>query len=649
MHSFFYLILAILGLGFLVFIHELGHYFAALRVGMRVEAFGIGFGKAIYSWTAKNGVEWRINWLPFGGYVKIAGMEKEDDVEPSDIPDGFFGKSPIDRIKVALAGPVVNLVFALLAFTALWGLGGREKNFEDFSSRAGWVDPASELYEGGVRPGDIISSYEDKPVVSFKDHLYAAMMGDGDIKVKGYHVDYDSGQQTAFQLDIAPYSHPSSANKEILTTGILKSASYVLYPEKDAYGKATKLMEGSPMENSGIKPGDRIVWANGEKIFSVMHLQQVINEDKVLLTVERGPGEIVQVRVPRVAVEELRFGAVEKDEIVDWQFESGLRAEKLGKLLFLPYNLNPNCLVEGRLPFVDEDVESQVLTNGEELLRAGDRVIAVDGVSVRRAHEVLKAIQARYVNIIVSRMAGDASLLPSDEADAAFDGEINWSDISKLASTIGTASPLETAGTMVALKRVQPKRSLDFARSEKEQKRLEEGIRSRVKLVEEIADPELRRRTLAAFHEAQERLLIGLPLTDRKVTHNPEPFTLFGDVFDETFGTLRALFSGHISPKWLAGPVGIVQVIQHHWMLGIQEALYWIAAISLNLGTLNLLPIPVLDGGHICFAIWEMVTGRKLSSKTMERLIIPFAVVLIGFLVFLTYHDVSRIFSGVFG
>ncbi len=64
--SLIYALFAILGLGFLVFIHELGHYWVARRQGMRVEAFSIGFGKALYSWEW-DGVKWQICWLPFGG------------------------------------------------------------------------------------------------------------------------------------------------------------------------------------------------------------------------------------------------------------------------------------------------------------------------------------------------------------------------------------------------------------------------------------------------------------------------------------------------------------------------------------------------------------------------------------------------------
>jgi regulator of sigma E protease len=98
--SFLYVLLAILGLGFLVFIHELGHFIMARRQGMKVEAFSIGFGKPIYSWE-KNGVKWMIGILPFGGYVKIAGMSREGNLEPYEIPDGFYGKRPWQRIKVA--------------------------------------------------------------------------------------------------------------------------------------------------------------------------------------------------------------------------------------------------------------------------------------------------------------------------------------------------------------------------------------------------------------------------------------------------------------------------------------------------------------------------------------------------------------------
>ena len=119
----FYIILAILGLGFLVFIHELGHFWMARRQGMKVEVFSIGFGRPIYSWM-QNGVRWQVGWLPFGGYVRIAGMQREGSREPHEIAEGFYSKPPLQRIAVAAMGPLVNIFFALIAFIILNMAGG---------------------------------------------------------------------------------------------------------------------------------------------------------------------------------------------------------------------------------------------------------------------------------------------------------------------------------------------------------------------------------------------------------------------------------------------------------------------------------------------------------------------------------------------
>jgi regulator of sigma E protease len=91
-----------------------------------------------------------------------------------------------------------------------------------------------------------------------------------------------------------------------------------------------------------------------------------------------------------------------------------------------------------------------------------------------------------------------------------------------------------------------------------------------------------------------------------------------------------------------------VQVVQRNWTLGVKEALFWLGAISLNLGILNLLPIPVLDGGAIVISLFEIITRKKIHPKTLEKIILPFALLLIIFFVYLTFQDISRIFGGFF-
>src|SRR5690606_1659179 len=118
--------------------------------------------------------------------------------------------------------------------------------------------------------------------------------------------------------------------------------------------------------------------------------------------------------------------------------------------------------------------------------------------------------------------------------------------------------------------------------------------------------------------------------------------------FQEVYRTLFALITGYLSPKHIGGPVGIVQVIQNGWSVGAKEALYWLGMISLNLGLLNLLPIPVLDGGYVLFALFESVTKKRLKAKTMERLIFPFIILMIALFIYLTYNDLLRLLGRFF-
>ena len=189
MITFLYIMAAILALSFLIFIHELGHYMMAKRVGMKVETFSIGFGRPLISWM-RDGVKWQIGWLPFGGFVRIAGTDLEKDADPYQVPDGFFGKSPWARIKVALMGPIANIVFALFAFAALWLLGGREKPFAEFTKKMGWIDPKSALYTYGVRPGDELWALNGQPYQGLQDLAFVSQTSRGPIDLKGAKVDY---------------------------------------------------------------------------------------------------------------------------------------------------------------------------------------------------------------------------------------------------------------------------------------------------------------------------------------------------------------------------------------------------------------------------------------------------------------------------
>lgn len=647
--SMLYVILAILGLSFLIFIHELGHYFMARRLGMRVEVFSIGFGKPIYSWI-KDGVRWQIGWLLFGGYVKIAGMDTADQRDLYEVEDGFFGKGPLDRIKVAIMGPAVNIVFALVAFASLWILGGREKNFSEYTHKIGWIDPKSELYLKGVRPGDEIVSYNGQPYQGSKDHLSAPMTSSDDIVIEGNQVNYLAKEKTPFRYSVKVYPHPSALDKDVVTSGILQPASFILY-DKLPNNAENPLPEGSPMLTSGIQYGDRIVWVDGTAIYSNLQLAHVLNEAKALITIQRGEDVLLR-RVPRVHVEELKLDPEIKEELVDWQFESKLNGIKIQKLFYIPYNLNHSGVVESQIKFIDKDKEEEAFAKHpfsslDSVLEKGDRIVAVDGFPIDHAYEILSLLQDHHVNIIVENNAKFKEIPSWQEADSLFDHQYKWEDLHSLITQIGMNSAPQSAGNLSLLEPVLPKMRKDFEVSPESQARLQEEIREQIREIEMIDDPERRAQARHQLENRDKQLLLGLPsIQDERIQYNPDPVSLFGKVFEEIWHTLKALFTGTLNPKWMTGPIGIVQVVHSHSMGSLKEALFWLGAISLNLGVLNLLPLPVLDGGTICFSLYEIMTGRRLKTKTLEKFIIPFAILLIGFFIFITYHDLARILGG---
>jgi regulator of sigma E protease len=639
--NLFYIILALLGLNLLVFIHELGHYIVARREGMRVDVFSIGFGKPLISWMRK-GVKWQICPLLFGGYVRIAGMEKEGDLEPYEVPDGFYSKKPWARIKVALAGPVVNLVFALVIFGVIWAFGGRQKPFAQFTKLIGYIDTKSELYQNGVRPGDEITEYNGEPFSGYKDLIYAAIMNGHPANVEGNKINYFTSQKTPYDYTLTPYETPLMG-KGLKTVGVLAPASYLIY--------SGSVFPNSPLEGSGIQLHDRIIWVDGELIFSSDQLSHILNSGKALLTIERG-GETFLGKVPRVPLQDLRLSSSENMEFQDWAYEAHL-STKGESPLFIPYVLSHDLRVEQGLFYVNDHskvtrASSSMKTSPlDVILKPGDRILAVDGIPVQNGVAFLKELQTPRIQIIVKR-DGAWGKVSWENEDQVFAGSTDWDAILPITQSMGSSHPVAWSGDFHLLSPVTPVRIKDFPLPEDKRAAIDKQIEDQIAKAKKIADPEERELVLEELKNSQNRLILGVSLQDRMVIYNPGPLALFANVFQEISRNLIGLFSGYFSPKHFGGPVFIVQVMQQSWGMGIKEALFWLGAISLNLGVLNLLPIPVLDGGHICFSLLEKIRKKPLKAKTMQRLVIPFVALIVFLFIYLTYNDLSRIFGRFF-
>ncbi len=157
-------------LGVLVFVHELGHYLAARWRGVHVEAFSIGFGRSIASWTDRLGTVWKLAWLPLGGYVKLHGQERPedvaDDVRARWLPGRtFHEKSVLSRAIVVAAGPVANFLLAAVLFAALFGTVGRPVSVPVI----GEVVAEGAAAKAGLRSGDRVEAIDGAAVSRFED------------------------------------------------------------------------------------------------------------------------------------------------------------------------------------------------------------------------------------------------------------------------------------------------------------------------------------------------------------------------------------------------------------------------------------------------------------------------------------------------
>jgi regulator of sigma E protease len=153
-------------LGVLVFFHELGHYLAARWCGVHVETFSIGFGRALASWRDRAGTAWKVGWIPLGGYVKMHGQERPEEVRAAWIPGRTFQGKPVGaRAIIVAAGPVANFLLAAVLFTGLFATAGQPVILPE----VGEVVAGGAAQQAGLATGDRILAIDGEQVTRFED------------------------------------------------------------------------------------------------------------------------------------------------------------------------------------------------------------------------------------------------------------------------------------------------------------------------------------------------------------------------------------------------------------------------------------------------------------------------------------------------
>lgn len=297
------LVLAVLFFGASIFVHELGHFLAARWRGLKVERFSIGMGPRLFGWKDKQGVEWRVSLFPVGGYVLLPqladmrGIEGESLYASEDLPELSY----TDKIVVASAGAVFNVLFALAIATLLW-ITGVPTSAQNTSNQIGYVAESFEnsagetvagpAYAADLQPGDRIVAVDGEPVNDFMDVRTEIVMGSGQTESGAPEstLTIERNGET-FEVVLNPVIQGREA---IRTIGIAPSSPLVV----------GEVFPDSPAERAGIQPGDRIIAANGEVLYRPMRLSEMVDahpEAPLNLTILRDGTEHAVTLTPALA------------------------------------------------------------------------------------------------------------------------------------------------------------------------------------------------------------------------------------------------------------------------------------------------------------------------------------------------------------
>ncbi|MGO8765193.1 MAG: RIP metalloprotease RseP [Limisphaerales bacterium] len=235
----------VLAFGASIFFHELGHFWVARKVGMKVEEFAVGFGPKIYGFT-RNGIEYSLRWIPAGGFVKLPQMITSEALEGT--ASGPVAPAlPWQRILVAVAGPLMNVVFAFAIASVIYIVG---LPVAVNPSIIGYVEPDSPEAKMGIQEGDRIVSVDGHKVQSWQDvSMYTIVARTPSLPVVIEH----DGQDHTYNLQT---STENALNLKMLN----------LDPRD--HPDVSGVMSGSPAEKAGLKQKDVIVSFAGVPIVS---------------------------------------------------------------------------------------------------------------------------------------------------------------------------------------------------------------------------------------------------------------------------------------------------------------------------------------------------------------------------------------------
>ena len=639
----------LLGLGLVIFFHELGHFAVAKWCDVHVERFSIGIGPIIWS-RQKGETEYALSALPFGGYVKMLGQDDMDSSqqtsdEIAENPRSYTSKKVWQRMAIISAGVIMNVITGFLFFAIAYRMGVTE-----IVPMVGNVGTGMPAWEAGLKPGDIIREIDGSTINNWRDMNLGVALSSGNISTV---VERPDGSKATIQITprirgIAPMIGVVSAHE----TQFLRNPpeDFPLVSPGSAASRASEEFAW----------GDHIVAVNDQPVTFRYEIEEIA---------ARAADQDLVFRVERLPLDE--EGKPVKDATPE-TLDITVPPQKVRTPGFMMAMGPVSAIQPGSV--------------GSEHLKPGDQIVSVDGQEVSRdidplaLPEYFSSKAGEEVVLIVKRQTSE---------DGREDREVRLTpdDAPVLRDPLRTATgamPIPAIGVGI---HIQPR--IAFVSEAAEQAyegRLQANQKiTRIEFVQKDADnpivdglgkevietidiakieseeAESGKPNWAGVHAAMQAApgrdvfvyvatadgstTEKVPLTDiasvdgwylpyrgingwkqltqvRKVSSLAEAASL-GLHFTRNNGlkiymTLVSLFRGSLSVKALSGPLGIIQAGTQEADDGLASLFVFLGFLSVNLAVLNFLPIPVLDGGHMVFLIWEAVARKKPSPRIIN-------------------------------
>ena len=633
-----------LGLGFVIFVHELGHFLVAKACGVKCEKFFLGFDVggmklASFKWGE---TEYGIGALPLGGYVKMLGQddnpaaaaeeahraraalesgdlpaEPTSDPHPAWDPRSYPAQSVPERMAIISAGVIMNVIFAVLMASWALGLGVREMTCELSSVR-----PGGAAWRAGLRTGDQITAIGGRKNPIFTDLRNGVTLGDAAKGVEfTIHRPADDSTRTVTL-------HPDT-DLGIPTVGVTSPFS-VMLPADLATGLPGTAGKAEPP----FEAGDTIRAIDGTPVKTYAEL---------IAALSRQPYKAAQVSVERRA-------------------KPGQAAGKV-MITLPPQAARTTGLVMTAGPIKAVQDDSPAAAAG---LKPGDRIKVIDGQPVGdplMVDQRLREMAGRAVKLTLDRAGADVDMELVPRAVSWIE-DPRWPSSPVSLSSIGAAlgvdatvaavevgSPAADAGIqsgerVVRVAFVEPGQQKPAADAGLELSAQSpswpyvasvlQQVREGTKLVLEVepaadaAGGGKRRTVELTARDADDQFVV-----DRGLVFEPVyEIVRAGSFFDAlsrgsrkamenlslVYRFLQKLTSNQISPRLLGGPIEIAKQAGRSAEEGFSHFLLFLTMLSANLAVVNFLPIPVLDGGHMVFLVYEWIRGKPPSEKVVAVL-----------------------------